>query len=448
MSQYVFRAEKGLSESIVKEISRQKKEPEWMWEFRRRAFEVFNRKKMPAWGADLSGVDFDDIYYYLKPTEGVKRRWEDVPKEIRETYERIGIPRAEQELLAGVSAQYESEVIYGSLLQSLRSQGVVFLSMDEALKSHPDLVKQYFGTLVPPTDNKFAALNSAVWSGGSFVYVPKDVKVELPLQAYFRINAPNMGQFERTLIIADEGSDVHYTEGCTAPLYSGASLHAAVVEIFVKKSARVRYSTVQNWSKNVYNLVTKRARVEEDGSMSWVDGNLGSKVTMKYPSCVLAGRRAKGEVLSLNFAGKGQVLDTGGKMIHLAPNTSGAITSKSLSKDSGHSAYRGLIQIQKGAGGAKSKVRCDSLILDEESRADTFPHIKIAENDVEATHEATTGKLNEDQLFYLQSRGLDRAAAEALLIHGFVDPVVKELPMEYAVELNRLLELEMEGAVG
>lgn len=448
MSQYVFRAEKGLSESVVKEISRQKEEPEWMREFRRQALEVFNRKKMPAWGADLSGVDFDDIYYYLKPTEGVKRRWEDVPKEIRETYERIGIPRAEQELLAGVSAQYESEVIYGSLLQSLRSQGVVFSSMDEAVKTHSDLVKQYFGTLVPPTDNKFAALNSAVWSGGSFVYVPKDVKVELPLQAYFRINAPNMGQFERTLIIADEGSDVHYTEGCTAPLYSGASLHAAVVEIFVKKKARVRYSTVQNWSKNVYNLVTKRARVEEDGSMSWVDGNLGSKVTMKYPSCVLAGRRAKGEVLSLNFAGEDQVLDTGGKMIHLAPDTSGTITSKSLSKDSGHSAYRGLIQIQKGAGGAKSKVRCDSLILDKNSQADTFPHIKIAENDVEATHEATTGKLNEDQLFYLQSRGLNRPAAEALLIHGFVDPVVKELPMEYAVELNRLLELEMEGAVG
>jgi Fe-S cluster assembly protein SufB len=444
----VYKAPKGLSADIVDEISSQKQEPRWMRDFRRRSLKIFAQKKMPIWGADLSAIKFEEIYYYLRPTEKSARRWEDVPELIKKTYEKIGIPRAERELLAGVTAQYESEIVYSSLLKNLKKQGVVFLSMDEGLKEHPELVKEYFGKLIPPADNKFAALNSAVWSGGSFVYVPKGVKIELPLQAYFRINAANVGQFERTLIIADEGADLHYVEGCTAPVYSTDSLHAAVVEIFVKKGARVRYTTIQNWSKNVYNLVTKRARVEEGGIMEWVDCNLGSKVSMKYPSCLLAGRGARGEVLSLNFAGTKQVLDTGGKMIHLAPKTSGIITSKSLSKDGGRASYRGLVYIQKGARGTKSKVRCDALILDEESSADTFPHIKINENQVEATHEAVTGKLNEEQLFYLRSRGLDGPTAESLLINGFIEPIVKELPMEYAVELNRLVQMEMEGAVG
>jgi Fe-S cluster assembly protein SufB len=435
-------------EKIVGEISGQKNEPAWMRDFRHQALKVFEGQKMPQWGADLSAINFGEINYYLKPIDSVKRRWEDVPAEIKKTYEKIGIPQAEREFLAGVSAQYESEVVYGSLLNNLKEQGVVFSSMEEGLEGYPELVRQYFGTLIPPTDNKFAALNSAVWSGGSFVYVPKNVKVELPLQAYFRINSPQMGQFERTLIIADEGADVHYVEGCTAPIYTTDSLHAAVVEIFVKRGAKVRYTTIQNWSKNVYNLVTKRSQVEEEGVMQWVDANLGSKVTMKYPSCYLSGRKAHGEVLSLAFAGENQVLDTGGKMLHLAPETSGTITSKTLSKDGGHSSYRGLVYIKKDATGSKSNVRCDSLILDEKSRADTFPHIKIDENQVVATHEATTGKLNDDQLFYLQSRGLDRPFAEALLVNGFAEPVIKELPMEYAVEMNRLIQMEMEGAVG
>lgn len=448
MENFAHKAAKGLSQEVVREISWLKKEPQWMLDFRLRGLDIFNRRVLPTWGADLSSIDFDDIYYYLKPSQTGARSWEEVPEDIRKTYEKIGIPQAEKEFLAGVSAQYESEVVYGSLLKSLSDQGVIFMSMDEALKSYPEVVKEYFGTLIPPADNKFAALNSAVWSGGSFLYVPKNVSIDLPLQAYFRINSPKMGQFERTLIIADEGSQAHYTEGCTAPIYSTDSLHAAVVEIFVKRGARFQYTTVQNWSKNVYNLVTKRAKVEEEGTMHWTDANLGSKITMKYPSCLLVGRGAGGEVLSLNFAGRGQILDTGGKMMHLAPQTSGTIRSKSLSKDGGHSSYRGLVFIRKGAKESKSKVSCDSLILDENSRADTFPHIKVEENQVEATHEAVTGKLNEDQLFYLQSRGLDRTAAEALLINGFVEPVVKELPMEYAVELNRLIKLEMEGAVG
>lgn len=448
MENFAHKAAKGLSQEVVREISWLKKEPQWMLDFRLRGLDIFNRRVLPTWGADLSSIDFDDIYYYLKPSQTGARSWEEVPEDIRKTYEKIGIPQAEKEFLAGVSAQYESEVVYGSLLESLSDQGVIFMSMDEALKSYPEVVKEYFGTLIPPADNKFAALNSAVWSGGSFLYVPKNVSIDLPLQAYFRINSPKMGQFERTLIIADEGSQAHYTEGCTAPIYSTDSLHAAVVEIFVKRGARFQYTTVQNWSKNVYNLVTKRAKVEEEGTMHWTDANLGSKITMKYPSCLLVGRGAGGEVLSLNFAGRGQILDTGGKMMHLAPQTSGTIRSKSLSKDGGHSSYRGLVFIRKGAKESKSKVSCDSLILDENSRADTFPHIKVEENQVEATHEAVTGKLNEDQLFYLQSRGLDRTAAEALLINGFVEPVVKELPMEYAVELNRLIKLEMEGAVG
>lgn len=448
MEATVHKTKKGLSAAIVKEISGLKGEPPWMRDFRLRSLAVFIKKKLPVWGADLSKINFDDIYYYLKPALASARSWEDVPQEIKKTYEKIGIPQAERELLAGVSAQYESEVVYGSLLSNFSDRGVIFMSMDQALKSYPEMVKKYFGTLIPPADNKFAALNSAVWSGGSFLYIPKNVKIDLPLQAYFRINAPKMGQFERTLIIADEGSEAHYVEGCTAPVYAADSLHAAVVEIFVKKGARLQYTTVQNWSKNVYNLTTKRAKVEEEGTMLWTDANLGSKVTMKYPACLLAGRRARGEVLSLNFAGKNQTMDTGGKMIHLAPQTSGTIISKSLAKNGGNSAYRGLVYIQKGAKGAKSKVRCDSLILDEYSQADTFPHIKVKENQVEATHEAATGKLNEQQLFYLRSRGLDQSAAEELLVHGFLEPVVRKLPLEYAVEMNRLIELEMEGAVG
>ncbi len=445
---YVYKSQKGLRRQVVEEISRQKKEPQWMKEFRLRAYEIFVNKKMPTWGADLSQIDFENIYYYLKPTTSQVDTWEKLPKEIKDTYDRIGIPEAEKKFLAGVSAQYESEVVYKSIQKELDKQGVIFLDMDSGLRHHEELVKQYFGKIVPPADNKFAALNSAVWSGGSFIYVPKGVSVKLPLQAYFRINAANMGQFERTLIIADEGSYVHYVEGCTAPIYTTDSLHAAVVEIFVKKGARVRYTTIQNWSKNVYNLVTKRMRIEEDGIGEWVDGNLGSKVTMKYPSVYLMGERARGEILSIAYAGDGQHQDTGGKAMHYAPNSSSKITSKSISGGSGRTSYRGMVYVSPRAKNAKSKVVCDALLLDEHARSDTYPTMDIQSQDTQIEHEATVSKIGEEQLFYLLSRGLKKEVAEAMIVNGFIEPIVKELPLEYAVEMNRLIEFQMEGSVG
>ena len=403
---------------------------------------------MPNWGADLSGIDFDNLYYYISPTEKKSRRWEDVPADIKDTYDKIGIPEAEKKYLAGVGAQYDSEVIYHSLKEKWEKLGVIFVDTDTALKKYPDLFRQYFGTIIPAADNKFAALNSAVWSGGSFIYIPKGVHVDIPLQAYFRINAANMGQFERTLIIADEGSYVHYVEGCTAPIYSTDSLHSAVVEIVVKKGARVRYTTIQNWSNNVYNLVTKRMLIEEEGFGEWIDGNLGSKVTMKYPSLILNGKGARGEVLSLAFAGKGQHQDAGGKAMHLAPYTTSTITSKSVSVKGGRSSYRGMVKIIKGAKGSKSFVRCDALLLDELSRSDTYPVNIVNEQDVTLGHEASVSKIGEQQLFYLMSRGLSEVQATSLIVNGFIEPIVKELPLEYAVELNRLINLSMEGAVG
>lgn len=445
---YVFKTGKGLSSQVVEEISHRKNEPSWMREFRLRALANFEKKPLPTWGADLSAINFDEIYYYARPTDQQYKSWDQVPKEIRQTYEKIGIPQAERDFLAGVKAQYDSEVIYGSLRRDLEKQGILFLGMDEALAKHPDIVRQYLGTLIPPMDNKFAALNSAVWSGGSFVYVPAGVHVELPLQAYFRINAKQVGQFERTLIIAEEGSYVHYVEGCTAPVYAVDSLHAAVVEIFIKKGARVRYTTIQNWSKNVYNLVTKRARVEEEGVMEWVDGNLGSKVTMKYPSVYLMGKGARGEVLSLAYADSGQHQDAGGKAIHAAPYTSSQIISKSISRGGGRTSYRGLVEINPGAVRSKSFVRCDALILDPKSRSDTYPTMKINEKQVDVGHEARVSKVGEEQLFYLRSRGLPENEATSLIVSGFIEPIVKELPLEYAVELNRLIELEMTGSVG
>nr|WP_290668880.1 Fe-S cluster assembly protein SufB [Ardenticatena sp.] len=445
---YVFKARKGLSREVVEEISWMKGEPDWMREFRLRALEIFWKKPMPTWGADLSGIDFDDIYYYIKPAEKQARSWDDVPEEIKRTFDRLGIPEAEQKFLAGVGAQYESEVVYHNIKKELERQGVIFLDTDTALKEYPDLFKEYFGTVVPPSDNKFAALNSAVWSGGSFIYVPPGVRVEMPLQAYFRINAQNMGQFERTLIIADEGSYVHYVEGCTAPIYTTDSLHSAVVEIIVKKGARVRYTTIQNWSTNVYNLVTKRAVAYEDATMEWVDGNIGSKVTMKYPAIYMMGKGAHGEVLSIAFAGRGQHQDAGAKAVHAAPYTTSNITSKSISKDGGRAGYRGLVQIYPGAHHSKSNVVCDALILDPESRSDTYPYIDIREDDVSVGHEATVSKVGEEQLFYLMSRGLSEADALNMIVSGFIEPIVKELPMEYAVEMNRLIQLEMEGSVG
>lgn len=443
-----FKAKKGLDEEVIKKISAIKKEPSWMLDFRLKAYRVFKKKFFPSWGPDLSMINFDDIYYYLKPTEGPKSSWEELPKEIKETYDRIGVPEAEREFLAGVSAQFESEVVYESIQKELERQGVIFCDMDSGLKKYPQIVKKYFGTLVSLYDNKFAALNSAVWSGGSFVYVPKGVKVTLPLQAYFRINAQNLGQFERTLIIAEEGSYVHYTEGCTAPIYSTSSLHAAVVEIFVKKNARVRYTTVQNWSKNVYNLVTKRSLVEDDGIMEWIDCNLGSKITMKYPSCILKGKRARGEVLSIAYAADDQLQDAGAKMIHLAPNTSSRIISKSISNRGGRTSYRGLVQINKKAKNSSVYVSCDALILDEKSRSDTYPTMRINNSQVEIQHEATVEKLGEEKLFYLQSRGIKKSEAEGLLVNGFIEPITKEIPLEYSIELNRLINLEMKGSVG
>nr|BBH89149.1 Fe-S cluster assembly protein SufB [Thermosporothrix sp. COM3] len=445
---YAFKSEKGLNERIVAQISEMKGEPSWMRDFRLKSLKLFERRPMPTWGADLSGINFDDIYYYIKPVPQQGKSWDDVPSEIKETFDRLGIPQAEQKYLAGVTAQYESEAVYHKVREDLEKLGVIFTDMDTALREYPDLVKEHFGTIVPPSDNKFASLNSAVWSGGSFVYVPANVRVEIPLQAYFRINARNMGQFERTLIIAEPGSYVHYVEGCTAPNYTDDSLHSAVVEIKVKEGARVRYTTIQNWSKNVYNLVTKRAAAYRDATMEWVDGNLGSKVTMKYPAVLLMEPGARGDVLSVAFAGDGQHQDAGAKITHLAPHTTSQILSKSVSKGSGRSSYRGLIRINPGAHHTKSSVRCDALLLDEQARTDTYPTIRVEENMTEIGHEATVSKVGEDQLFYLMSRGLDESEAYSLIVNGFIEPITKELPMEYAVELNRLIQLEMSGSVG
>jgi len=445
---YVYRTKRGLDRDVIDQISKQKNEPVWMRDFRQKSYAMFRQKPMPTWGGDLSGIRFEDIYYYLKPTDKKASSWQDLPEEIKDTYDKIGIPEAEKKFLAGVSAQYESEVVYKSIHETLRKKGVIFLDMDSGLREHPEIVKKYFGTVIPYADNKFAALNSSVWSGGSFVYVPKGVHVELPLQAYFRINAANMGQFERTLIIAEEGSFVHYVEGCTAPIYSTDSLHSAVVEIIVKKGARVRYTTIQNWSTNVYNLVTKRAKVEEEGVMEWVDGNLGSKLTMKYPSVYLVGRKARGEVLSIAYAGANQHQDAGGKMIHIAPETTSQIISKSISKSGGRTSYRGLVQVYPGAKSVKSKVVCDALLLDEASRSDTYPTMKIDEQRVQIEHEATVSKIGDEQLFYLESRGIAKGQAESMIVNGFIEPIVKELPLEYAVEMNRLIQLQMEGSVG
>uniref|UniRef100_A0A831X227 Fe-S cluster assembly protein SufB n=1 Tax=Thermorudis peleae TaxID=1382356 RepID=A0A831X227_9BACT len=446
--QYVFKTRKGLDREVVEQISWIKGEPDWMREFRLKALEYFQRRPLPTWGADLSELNFDDIYYYVKPTEKQGRSWDEVPEYIKQTFERLGIPEAERKFLAGVGAQYESEVVYHSLREDLERQGVIFVDMDTAVREYPDLVKQYFGTIIPPNDNKFAALNSAVWSGGSFVYVPEGVRVEIPLQAYFRINAENMGQFERTLIIVEPGGYVHYVEGCTAPIYSTASLHSAVVEIIVKEGARCRYTTIQNWSKNVYNLVTKRAAAYRDATMEWVDGNLGSKVTMKYPAVWLMEPGARGEVLSVAFAGDGQHQDAGGKMVHVAPYTSSQIISKSISKGTGRASYRGLVKVHRGAHHVRANVVCDALLLDEQSRTDTYPYMEIEEEQVSIGHEATVSKVAEEQLFYLQSRGLSEAEAMSMIVNGFIEPITKELPLEYAVELNRLIQLEMEGSVG
>ncbi|MDQ3777892.1 MAG: Fe-S cluster assembly protein SufB [Actinomycetota bacterium] len=445
---YFFKSGRGLTREIVEAISEHKDEPEWMRKFRLRSLEYFGARPLPRWGGDLSGIDFDSIHYYIRPTEKQASSWEDLPPDIKQTWDRLGIPEAERKFLAGVGAQYESEVVYHKLKEDLERQGVVFLDMDSGLREHEELVRQYFGTVIPQNDNKFAALNSAVWSGGSFIYVPPGVKVEMPLQAYFRINAENMGQFERTLIIVDEGAFVHYVEGCTAPIYSSDSLHSAVVEIIVKPGARCRYTTIQNWSTNVYNLVTKRAVAYENATMEWVDGNLGSKLTMKYPAIWLMGEGAHGEVLSIAFAGADQHQDAGGKAVHVAPNTSSVITSKSISKNGGRAGYRGLLEVAKGAVGAKSKVVCDALILDEASRSDTYPYMKIDEDNVDIGHEATVSKIGEEQLFYLMSRGLSEAEASAMIVSGFVEPITKELPLEYAVEMNRLIQLQMEGSVG
>ncbi len=444
----VFKAEKGLSRELVCQISEMKSEPDWMRDYRLQALDIFYQKPMPNWGGHLGDLDFNNIYYYVKPSDGVERSWDDVPDDIKKTFDRLGIPEAEKKFLAGVGAQYDSEVVYHSLKEDLEKQGVIFADTDTAVREYPDLVKEYFGTIIPSSDNKFAALNTAVWSGGSFIYVPPGITVDVPLQAYFRINTENMGQFERTLIIVDEGSQVHYVEGCTAPTYSSESLHSAVVEIICKPNSRVRYTTIQNWANNVYNLVTKRAVAYEDSLMEWVDGNLGSKLTMKYPSVYMLGKGARGEILSIAFAGNGQHQDAGGKVVHGAPYTSSRITSKSISKDGGRASYRGLLKVADGAYGSKSNVVCDALLLDEESRSDTYPVIEIDENDVSIGHEATVSKIGDEQMFYLMSRGLTEAEAATMIVSGFIEPLVKELPMEYAVEMNRLIELQMEGSIG
>jgi Fe-S cluster assembly protein SufB len=444
----VFRTERGLTHAVVDQISDHKNEPQWMRDFRHKALDIFLAKPMPTWGADLSGIDFEEITYYLKPSAGTENDWDNVPENIKRTFDRLGIPAAERKFLAGVGAQYDSEVVYHSLRAEWEKLGVIFLDMDSGLREHEDIVREYFATIIPAADNKFAALNSAVWSGGSFVYVPAGVHVDIPLQAYFRINAQNMGQFERTLIIVEEGASMHYVEGCTAPIYSSNSLHSAVVEIIIKKGARCRYTTIQNWSTDVYNLVTKRAVAYESATMEWIDGNLGSKVTMKYPAVYMLGPKAHGEILSIAFAGRGQHQDAGGKVVHGAPYTSSKIVSKSISKDGGRASYRGLLKVGKGAHHSKSNVVCDALLLDEASRSDTYPYIEIEEDNVSVGHEASVSKIGEEQLFYLMSRGIGEDEAAAMIVGGFIEPLVKELPMEYAVEMNRLIQLQMEGSIG
>jgi Fe-S cluster assembly protein SufB len=442
-------ARRGLNEEVVRDISSKKSEPQWMLDLRLKGLRLFDRKPMPSWGSDLGGIDFDNIKYFVRSTEKQANSWEDLPEDIKNTYDRLGIPEAEkQRLVAGVAAQYESEVVYHQIREDLEQQGVIFLDTDTGLREHEDIFREYFGSVIPVGDNKFAALNTSVWSGGSFIYVPKGVKVDIPLQAYFRINTENMGQFERTLIIADEDSYVHYVEGCTAPIYSSDSLHSAVVEIIVKKNARVRYTTIQNWSNNVYNLVTKRAVAHEGATMEWIDGNLGSKVTMKYPAVWMTGPHAKGEVLSVAFAGEGQHQDAGSKMVHAAPHTSSTIVSKSVARGGGRTSYRGLVQVLEGAHGSKSTVKCDALLVDDISRSDTYPYVDVREDDASMGHEATVSKVGDDQLFYLMSRGMTEDEAMAMIVRGFVEPIARELPMEYALELNRLIELQMEGAVG
>jgi Fe-S cluster assembly protein SufB len=446
---YATHVERGLSEQVVRNISALKSEPQWMLDLRLKGLKLFGKKPMPSWGADLSGIDFDNIKYFVRSTEKMAATWDDLPADIKATYDKLGIPEAEkQRLVSGVAAQYESEVVYHQIREDLEEQGVIFVDTDTALREHSDLFREYFTTVIPTGDNKFSALNTAVWSGGSFIYVPKGVHVDIPLQAYFRINTENMGQFERTLIIADEDSFVHYVEGCTAPMYSSDSLHSAVVEIVVKKGARVRYTTIQNWSTNVYNLVTKRAAVQAGGTMEWVDGNLGSKVTMKYPAVWLLGEYAKGETLSVAFAGVNQHQDAGAKMVHAAPNTSSNIVSKSVARGGGRTSYRGLVQIQEGATGSKSTVKCDALLVDTISRSDTYPYVDVREDDASIGHEATVSKVGDDQLFYLMSRGMAEDEAMAMIVRGFIEPIARELPMEYALELNRLIELQMEGSVG
>ena len=445
---YVFKPKRGLNEDIIREMSWMKGEPDWMLQFRLKAYKYFLKRPMPSWGGDMSEIYFDDIYYYIKPTSEQVSDWDDLPDAIKNTYEKLGIPEAERKYLAGVTAQYESEVVFHRNREDLEQQGVIFCDMDTALREYPEIVKQYFGTVIPRNDNKFSALNSAVWSGGSFIYVPPGVEVEMPLQAYFRINAENMGQFERTLSIADEGSKVHYIEGCSAPTYTSDSLHSAVVEIIVKPSARVTYTTIQNWSNNVFNLVTKRAVVEAEGHMEWIDGNIGSRLTMKYPGVVMVGPKASGEVLSVAYAGAGQHQDAGAKMVHAAPETTSKIVSKSISKDGGQTSYRGLVRVEEGAYGCKSHVQCDALILDEESVSDTYPYMEIGAQDAIIGHEATVSKVADEQLFYLMSRGLSEEQAMSMVVNGFIEPVTRTLPMEYAVEWSRLIELQMEGSVG
>jgi Fe-S cluster assembly protein SufB len=444
----IFKTRKGLDREVVEQISAMKGEPQWMLDFRLKALEHFLQRPMPDWGGDLSKLDLDDIYYYVKPAEMESRSWDDVPDTIKQTFDRLGIPEAERKFLAGVGAQYESEMVYHQIQDHLKDQGVIFLSIEDGLRHHPDLFREYFGTVIPITDNKFAALNSAVWSGGSFIYIPPGVKVDLPLQAYFRLNVANIGQFERTLIIVDEGAQVHYVEGCTAPTYTTDSFHSGVIEIVVKRGARSRYTTIQNWSNNVYNLVTQRAIVHEDATHEWVDANLGSKLTMKYPSCYLVGKGAHGEILSMAFAAKGQHQDTGGKAIHAAPYTTSKITSKSISKDGGRASYRGLLKVYDGSIGSRSNVVCDALLLDPISQSDTYPYIEIDESQVNIGHEASVSKVGEEQLFYLMSRGLSEEQAITMVVSGFIEPLVKELPMEYAVEMNRLIQLQMEGSIG
>jgi Fe-S cluster assembly protein SufB len=442
-------ARRGLSEEVVRDISGKKSEPEWMLKLRLKGLKLFERKPLPTWGADLADIDFENIKYFVRSSEKQAASWDDLPDDIKSTYDRLGIPEAEkQRLVAGVAAQYESEVVYHQIQKELEDQGVIFLDTDTGLKEHPELFREYFGSVIPPGDNKFASLNTAVWSGGSFIYVPKGVHVDIPLQAYFRINTENMGQFERTLIIVDEDAYVHYVEGCTAPVYSSDSLHSAVVEIIVKKGGRCRYTTIQNWSNNVYNLVTKRALAHEGATMEWVDGNIGSKVTMKYPAVWMVGEHAKGEVLSIAFSGEGQHQDAGAKMVHAAPNTSSTIISKSVARGGGRTSYRGLVQVNEGAHHARSTVKCDALLVDGISRSDTYPYVDVREDDVSMGHEATVSKVSEEQLFYLMSRGLTEDEAMAMIVRGFVEPIARELPMEYALELNRLIELQMEGAVG